>query len=299
MALSVPNLPYRHDDRALNYGDGCFTTIAFKVGEAQLLNYHVARLSHDAAALGISFRDSCVLTPQLNSDPIQITTEDWSRPLQHVIHKLIAQSAHSRGVIKVLLSRGHGGRGYAPEQSSSPVFIVTEHRFPDHYDNWQQQGIALGISSVRLGRQPLLAGIKHLNRLEQVLIKQQLALQEHIDDVVVMDERDWVIEASAGNLFWRNQAGHWCTPLLTHCGVKGVMRQRLSYVLQENGNVLNENEFLLDDLIDAEAVLVCNAVMGIVPVHTLHTHSGVTTQFNIQPVADVSDAVLAAGLQIK
>jgi 4-amino-4-deoxychorismate lyase len=222
-------------DRSFQYGDGLFTTIRVKGGKAMLWDLHLQRLVSGANALQIHSFDTDELTAQVQ--------QAISAPDQ---------------VIKVLISRGQAGRGYSPQGIASPCCYISTAALPD-YRNWQQQGICLGVADFKLAQQPALAGLKHNNRLEQVLIKAELA-ERDVDELVVLDQSDAVIEVSAANLmFCRN--GQWYTPALDQAGVKGVMRQHLMAHL-----LVTEGNFGLADLQQADALLICNALMGVVPV---------------------------------
>jgi 4-amino-4-deoxychorismate lyase len=222
-------------DRSFQYGDGLFTTIRVKGGKAMLWDLHLQRLVSGAKALQIHSFDTDELTSQVQ--------QAISAPDQ---------------VIKVLISRGQAGRGYSPQGIESPCCYISTAALPD-YRNWQQQGICLGVADFKLAQQPALAGLKHNNRLEQVLIKAELA-ERDVDELVVLDQSDAVIEVSAANLmFCKN--GQWYTPTLDQAGVKGVMRQHLMAHL-----LVTEGNFGLADLQQADALLICNALMGVVPV---------------------------------
>lgn len=235
-------------ERALQYGDGCFTTMAFYLGELQLWPQHLARLQHNCQRLGITFLQ-------------------WSK-LHADLTILLEKLNRTSGVIKIIISRGTGGRGYSPQGVSEASYIISSHPLPAHYADWQQQGITLGLSPVRLARQPLLAGIKHLNRLEQVLIKQALDATT-LDDVLVCDTQDNIIEASAGNVFWWHQ-GTWFTPCLAQSGVAGVMRDTVCQLIASTGQTVRETNQTMTTNFAAEEMFLCNALMGIVPVNVLH-----------------------------
>jgi 4-amino-4-deoxychorismate lyase len=222
-------------DRSFQYGDGLFTTIRVKGGKAMLWDLHLQRLVSGAKALLIHSFDTDELAAQVQ--------QAISAPDQ---------------VIKVLISRGQAGRGYSPQGIESPCCYISTAALPD-YTTWQRQGIRLGVAGFKLAQQPALAGVKHNNRLEQVLIKAELA-QSGVDELVVLDQSDAVIEVSAANLmFCKN--GQWYTPVLDQTGVKGVMRQHLMAQLS-----VTEGRYRLADLQQAEALLTCNALMGVVPV---------------------------------
>ncbi len=106
------------------------------------------------------------------------------------------------GVLKVIISRGGGGRGYSAANCDSPTRILSASARPAHYSRWREDGVTLTLSPVRLGRNPMLAGIKHLNRLEQVLIRTHLE-QTDADEALVLDSEGFITECCAANLFWR------------------------------------------------------------------------------------------------
>lgn len=229
--LQAPN----STDRSFQYGDGLFTTVRVKDGKAMLWDLHLERLVLGARRLLIN----------------EFDTNELTRKVQQSI------SAPDQ-VIKVLISRGQAGRGYSPQGIESPCCYISTAALPD-YSNWQQQGIRLGVAQFKLAQQPALAGLKHNNRLEQVLIKAELA-QSGFDEVVVQDQSGAVIEVSAANLMFCKE-GQWFTPQLDQAGVCGVMRQHLMAHL-----LITEGNFGLVDLQQADALLICNALMGVVPV---------------------------------
>jgi 4-amino-4-deoxychorismate lyase len=124
------------------------------------------------------------------------------------------------------------------------------------------------MSNVKLAHQPLLAGLKHLNRLEQVLVKQDLQARD-CDDVLVADYQDNLIEASAANFFWMNESSTWCTPVLDQCGIAGVFRQHLIDHITASGQKVTEKPCRIEDLLAAKALFICNSLMQVVPVTEL------------------------------
>ncbi|MDU4237081.1 MAG: aminodeoxychorismate lyase [Citrobacter freundii] len=219
-------------DRATQFGDGCFTTACIIDGEISLFAAHLERLQDACQKLLISF-------------------ENWSE-LQNEM-KMLAKG-HVRGVLKVIISRGSGGRGYSGKSCHSATRILSVSAWPVHYDRWRQDGIMLALSPVRLGRNPLLAGLKHLNRLEQVLIRSHLE-QTDADEALVLDSEGWVTECCAANLFWRKGDVVY-TPRLDQAGVNGIMRQ---FCIR----MLAQSPF---SIVEADEIVVCNALMPIIPV---------------------------------
>ncbi|WP_034474176.1 aminodeoxychorismate lyase [Aestuariibacter salexigens] len=243
-------------NRAFNYGDGCFTTIAVVNGKARLIERHMSRLQHDADKLGLK-------------------VDAWNE-INEEVGKRAAELSY--GVLKVLISRGEGGRGYAPDETETPEVWISEHSMPVHYAQWRQHGIMLGVSGVHLSKQPLLAGIKHLNRLEQVLVKQASVgsdCQEH----VVCCEQGFMLECSASNLFWRTK-GVWYTPDLASNGVNGIMRDVLLARFANHGAIVSHIQAKPEALIEAEVVFICNALMDMVPVRQFQI-ADVCTEYNL------------------
>ena len=253
------------NDRAIQYGDGHFTTLLVKNGQPQLWDYHLMRL-------------------QTANQRLFINPLDWAALTQQVSQQA---SLYSLAVLKVIITRGMGGRGYAPGSDANPTWIISVHDFPGHYPQWQQTGIKLGVSTLYLGHQPLLAGLKSLNRLEQVLIKQQ-AMAMPWDDVLVCDVDGMLVESSAANLFWCRD-GQWYTPDLAYCGIEGVMRNCVLDYFSAINQKVTQVRARPDILHDAEAVFVCNSLMELVPVREI---DGVS--YDITPVLALQE-VLCAG----
>lgn len=222
-------------DRSFQYGDGIFSTIRIYRGEPQLWSLHWQRLTDSMRRLGFHALSEGVVLSQIRA----------------------AISAPEQ-VLKVLISRGQGARGYGTLGISVPEIYCWTAPMPD-YSNMRSQGVTLGLASMRLSQQPLLAGIKHCSRLETVLLKRE-AEQSQYDDLLVCDRQDFLIEASAANLLvWYQQ--QWWTPDLQQAGVAGVMRQLL---LQQQ--LVSVQPLPVNLLSEVSTLALCNALMGIVPV---------------------------------
>ncbi|GGW76858.1 aminodeoxychorismate lyase [Alteromonas halophila] len=252
-------------DRAANYGDGVFTTMCVEDGKIALRNYHERRLLSDAERLSIVV-DQAHLKCHLDEQAAKIGS----------------------GVLKVLLSAGEGGRGYARNEEVMPSFHASYHSLPAHYPRLARTGMALGIANTRLAEQPLLAGIKHLNRLEQVLIKAEIASMQ-CDDALVLDYKETLIEASAANVFWYKQ-GTWFTPELLSSGVAGVMRGFLLDWMASHQVPVEVGRFGPAHLNDATAVMLTNAVMTAMPVKSLQS-KGTVHRFDLMPVTALQRAI--------
>ena len=230
-------------DRAVQFGDGCFTTARLWQGEVMMLEAHLRRL-----------REAC--------HRLLIQHIDWEALRQEMM--TVAAATRDEGVIKVILSRGSGGRGYSARGCEQPTRIVSLSAYPAHYLQLRQTGAKLALSTIRLGRNPLLAGIKHLNRLEQVLIRTELE-QTGADEALVLDTEGQLVECCAANLFWRSGKQVF-TPVLSDSGVNGILRQWVIARLRQQGTSVSEVRMPPGVLNDADEVLITNALMPILPV---------------------------------
>ncbi|KOC91830.1 aminodeoxychorismate lyase [Winslowiella iniecta] len=232
-------------DRAVQFGDGCFTTARVRAGKVDWLPDHLLRLQQGAS--------------RLLMDGV-----DWSALEAEMIY---AAQQQQDGVLKAVITRGSGGRGYSAAGCQQPTRIVSLSDYPAHYHRLRASGARLALSPVRLGQNPLLAGIKHLNRLEQVLIRTQLE-QTGADEALVLDTAGRLVECCAANLFWR-EGQQVFTPLLTQSGVNGTMRQRIIMLLEQQGIHWQEVSVEMSALAQADEVLICNALMPILPVYQI------------------------------
>ena len=224
-------------DRGLNYGDGFFTTAKVHNGEVEHWSLHCARLEECATRLGFDALDIAALTQAVDEY------------IENV----------SLGVLKIVVTRGEGGRGYALPQQPQTTILLSQLAFPEHYNLQVQQGIKLAVSPIKLASQPLLAGLKTLNRLEQVMIKRAMDAQT-CDDVLVCDYHNNVIEASAANIFAISN-GRVVSPNLQNSGIKGVYLQSLCDKLE-----IEFIDITLPELLQMDAVYLCNSLMAVVPV---------------------------------
>lgn len=225
-------------NRGLAYGDGLFTTAKIIDGKIQHLSLHIQRLLLGCEKLALLAPDKVELTKQLS---------------------LVAKQ-HDLAVLKVIITASGGGRGYARSTEPKNDLIIMVHDYPKHYDELAIEGIILGNSNQQMGINPMLSGLKHLNRLEQVLLRQELTNTKE-DDLVVTNVNDEVIEATSANLFfWLNDK--LCTPDVTNSGVNGIMRQA---ILQNYPGTLIK-KVTLADLARSPAMFICNCVMGVMPV---------------------------------
>ncbi len=239
---SADQVPF--DDRGLAYGDGVFETVLLRDGKPVLWPYHRARLRHGCRVLGIEPPDDTALNAC------------WQAP----------ESALD--VLKIILTRGSGGRGYALPASQAPRLLSRCAPFSPAVTRWQ--GVDVCLCALRLARQPALAGIKHLNRLENVLARREWQ-SEGIAEGLLADTDGNLVEATAMNVFWRAH-GAFHTPSLEACGVAGTLRAALLARGDVRVSPLSVDALLSDASV--EQLFVGNSIHGLWPVNTLTTPAG-------------------------
>jgi 4-amino-4-deoxychorismate lyase len=232
-------------DRSVQFGDGCFTTARVSRGRIVWLDKHILRLRQA-------------------TERLLMFAVNWNALTKEMIE---AANHTEDGVLKVIISRGTGGRGYSGTACQHPTRIISLSDYPVHYHRWREQGISLALSPVPLARNPLLAGVKHLNRLEQVLIRAHLE-QTKADEALVLDTEGMLVECCAANLFWRKNDEIF-TPDLSQSGVDGIMRQRIIACLAAQGRQVAVVAQPLGVLADVDEVIVCNALIPLLSVNSV------------------------------
>lgn len=233
-------------DRALHYGDGLFETVAIVNGKPRLWLSHMARLKRGCNKLGLPVPD----LQQLYAEAVSFVESE--EPF----------------VLKIIYSRGSGGRGYAPPQTATPQRILLSYPWPDY--SGLSGGIHLHLCQTPLACNPALAGIKHLNRLEQVVARSEWD-EAAIHEGVMCDLTGNVKEGTMSNLFWV-AGGELHTPDLSRCGVEGVMREQVINCANEIGIAVNIAEITPEQLSLVDELFMTNALIGIWPVASFAGH---------------------------
>lgn len=227
--------------RALHYGDGLFETLCVRDGIIEFLDRHMQRLKAGCDRLQLAFTDWSGLATELRQCAVE-------RP---------------DAVVKIILSRGAGARGYRYTVEQGVTRLVSTGPLPVFPRTFVSKGVAVRLCDLRLSPQPRLAGIKHLNRLEQVLARAEWA--EEYPEGLLLDYNGQLIEGTMSNLFLV-RAGRLYTPRLDNCGVAGVMRSVVLDLVGEQGIEREVGVLSPADLQDAEEVFLCNSLIGIWPV---------------------------------
>ncbi len=242
----VAGAPLDPGDRGLHYGDGLFETLAVIDGRPRHLDRHLARLKDGLTRLGIP-ADPAPWIPELLS--------------------AAAQAPEGRGVLKLVVTRGSGGRGYAPPEAPVPRRFLFLHPWPTGVEAGRREGVAVRWCRTRLGEQPALAGLKHLNRLEQVLARGEWR-DSTIAEGLLCDRAGRVVEGTRSNLFLVRD-GRLLTPRLDRCGVAGVMRGLILEASATLGLEVQVTDLRPDDVEDADELFLSNSVIGLWPVRCL------------------------------
>jgi 4-amino-4-deoxychorismate lyase len=228
-------------NRGLAYGDGLFETIRVRDARLTLPARHLERLALGCQRLGL------VVDQGVMGDELQ------------------AYAAHMKeGVLKLIVTRGNSARGYAGDPAAPARRILLGGPLPDYPAHRQVEGIALHPCQVRLAEQPALAGLKHLNRLEQVLARAEWQGSEFAEGLM-RDTSGRVVEGVFSNLFLA-KGDELFTPDLSRCGVAGTLRAELLAASAAQGQPVRVEDLDMAQLQGASEVFMCNSLYGIWPV---------------------------------
>ncbi|MBE0468289.1 MAG: aminodeoxychorismate lyase [Methyloprofundus sp.] len=231
-------------DRGLHYGDGLFETIEIVQGQPVFLTQHLARLKIGCQVLRIPYPKEALLLDE--------------------IHQICHSVVH--GVVKLMLTRGSGGRGYRQPEPIQATRLVFLYPFPKYPVNYKNEGIKALFCTSRLGLNPVLAGIKHNNRLEQVLARAEW--QDEFQEGLMLNLNEHVIEGTMTNLFVVKD-GVLYTPEIILSGVKGVLREIILEIAKINNIPFKVTSLTQDFILLADELFVTNSVIGIWPIKSL------------------------------
>lgn len=239
------------NDRAAAYGDGLFETMRVHAGRIPLLPYHLARMKLGLERL--HFNDVAALMVRCEAEITEVLSE-------------LARSSCANGIFKLTVSRGVAGRGYAPPLEASANLIS---QFFEPASRPSSMSLKVATAQYRLGLNSALAGIKHLNRLDQVLAAHELqtmntakALDDRLDDLLLFSVDGKLIESTKSNVlvFTQSQV---LTPRIDSSGVAGTLRAALLAEQAGHGITIVESELSVADLASAQGLALCNSVFGL------------------------------------
>tara|TARA_R110001592_G_scaffold233140_1_gene490694 strand:- start:4806 stop:5672 length:867 start_codon:yes stop_codon:yes gene_type:complete len=243
-------------DRGLAYGDGLFETMRVLEGGIPLLALHLKRFLKGVEVLALGEKS------RLKSDFLYY--------VNLTLDKIKDNACLDTCVIKMMVTRGNGGRGYVPPEEANCHFIAQVFDLPSYPSSYVSDGISIRECQYRLGFQPQLAGIKHLNRLDQVLASQELL---DVPEGILLDYDDKVIEGTKSNVLVF-KGGHVITPNLRACGVHGVLRDELLSPSHNLGLNISIDDVELGELAKCDGLALINSVFGIWFVKSLMLQNG-------------------------
>ena len=232
-------------DRGLQYGDGVFETIAVADAVPLCLEEHFCRLQEGCERLSMP----APALPALRAEVARVA------------------GGSPRAALKIILTRGVGGRGYAAPAEPRPNRIIMRYPWPGYPPENATTGVTLRFCRQRYGINPALAGIKHLNRLEQILARREWQDQA-IAEGLVMDMDDNVIEGTMSNLFMVKN-NELLTPDLSGCGIRGVIRQKIIDLAARLDLAVREQTIPAALLYRADELFLCNSLIGVWPVRRI------------------------------
>jgi 4-amino-4-deoxychorismate lyase len=236
-------------DRGLHYGDGLFETLAVQNGMPLCWDRHYLRLVRGCDQLHINCPEPDLLLSEIN--------------------QLVRNT--KQVVLKIIITRGAGGRGYRlPKPEIPATRILGVFPWPSHPEKNYTEGVVLKLCKTRLAKNPALAGIKHLNRLEQVLARSEWDNTETVEGLM-LDTDDNVIEGTMSNIFIVN-GNNLLTPELTFCGIAGVIRECILDLAPDLGFKTRIKHISETELFSASEIFLCNSVIGLWPVQKIEDH---------------------------
>lgn len=230
------------EDRGLSYGDGVFRTLRVHRGTPLSWQHHYLKLQHDCDAIKITCPSAAILLKELQD--LSATQPDC--------------------VAKIIITRGTGARGYAVPTGGMVTRIVSINPVPEYRHEYFSTGVPLHVCRIKLGHQPYFAGIKHLNRLENVIAATECR-EAGTPEGLLEDEDGFAISGTRSNLFvLRDGTLH--TPDLNLCGVAGVQRDRVLDWARSHDVACKVEPIRTDELLTADEIFVVNSVFGLWPV---------------------------------
>jgi 4-amino-4-deoxychorismate lyase len=254
-------------DRGLHYGDGLFETMAVRAGAPRHWQRHLARLASGCQRLALPLIDPAILWQEATS----------------------LCAGVDAAVLKLIYTRGIGGRGYRPEPAPASRLLML-YPAPSYPPSYWSAGVSVGVCRTAIGISPALAGLKHLNRLEQVLARAEWDDPE-VPEGLMLDTRGRIIEGTQTNVFMV-KAGRLLTPDLTESGVAGVARGLILEQAARLGLHAEVRPLTLEDAKSADELFLCNSLIGIWPVRTLEQVRYAETEVTERLISGLS----AAGL---
>lgn len=261
-------------DRGFQYGDGLFETIACRDNVLEFWAAHMKRLRQGAERLQLACPEETLWLQD-----IRMLVEHYHSDTDN------AKTTSNNGfVVKLVLTRGNSERGYRPVEKTEGTRVVQIMAgLPSRYFHCPTSSPAkLCCCRQTVSINPSLAGIKHLNRLENVLARNEW--KDNYTEGLMCDAHGHVIEGTMSNIFGFRQ-GTLFTPALTSSGVNGILRQHIMQLVEHFSIPLTIAELSIDDIFSMDELFICNSLLEILPVISLR-YEDINWQAKDNPVAE-------------
>ena len=239
-------------ERGFHYGDGLFETIAIRDRQPRLWSYHVDRLAAGCKRLGLKAPRATALRQRL-----ELALEDCDHNPEFCTAKIILTAGRSQ--------RGYGRNMPVP----GAVYIGVYPGVPLNRPAYTR-GVTTIMCETRLAVGSPVAGLKTLNRIEQVLARSE-CLATGAFEGLTRDADDRLICGTMSNVFIVKDKT-FRTPSLERCGVAGIMRRHVIETLSKKEYDVDVAELNEDDLVNADEVFITNSQIGVVPVNRCGGH---------------------------
>ena len=240
--------PELMSDRGLAYGHGVFETMLYHESALPLKNQHFLRMITDSAAIGVDLSRSALDN------------------VERAIYVQASEIGFRNGIVKIILTAGSGGRGYSSPVKMCPKLIFSYHTLDENWAIQRDKGIELWRCDHLLSDNSSLVGVKHLNRLDQVLGASEANVQGYVDGLM-FNSKGFLIESTCANIFLRTEEHGWLTPSIETAGINGVMRSLLIHeIFPQVHFSLATFPIESEMLCDVTELFICNSARGIVPV---------------------------------
>ena len=231
-------------DRSVQYGDGVFETIAVYDKKPEFWIDHFKRLKKGCKIL-----------------KIKCPSEKF---LKKEIKKFFTKLKLKKFILKIIISRGKGGRGYKLPETMKPVRILGMYKWPNYPKKNISEGVNLNICKTKLSQQPSLSGIKHLNKLEQIIARSEWT-NKFISESIMLDNKNNVVEGTMSNIFGIKN-NNFIVPEIKFAGIHGIMRKIIIDILKRKKEKYLIKEINIQSFLKMDEIFICNSIFGVWPV---------------------------------
>jgi len=246
-------------DRGLAYGDGFFETLAIVNGEIHNWELHLKRIKSSAIRLKFPELDQGLILSSLK------------KLISNSLLNNLLPNNNLRFIVKLIITRGEGKRGYQLPTKPEVTYILMNSEWPNFPRQHYLQGVDIKELSMRIANQSVLAGIKHLNRLEQVMAQSELT--DEYQEGLLLNNDNQPISAISGNLYFYNNKVLYVLNQ-KNCGISGTIREQVIQLSEELDVSISFDLTSLDKLLYSSEVFISNSIRGLWPIKSITLLSG-------------------------